>query len=300
MQKTTQLKHLIESPQILVMPGAYDALSAKIVEKVGFNAIQATGYGIAATVFAKPDIGIVSMGDMLTITRHIIQAVDIPVMADGDTGFGNPINVYHTVLYFEQAGAAGINLEDQVFPKRCGHLEGKQVISSEEMVQKIRAAVKARRDPDFVINARTDAIAIYGVEEAVKRGNAYAQAGADLIFVDAPRSREEIEYVIKNIKAPVSINMTPGGKSPLCTVAELEQMGAARVSFPVVALFAAAKNMLQTLTTLKNTGSLTPVMDQLMSFQEFTQLVGLPEILRLEQEFLSPETLHEKYHHGEK
>lgn len=295
MKKTTQLKKLILDQEILIMPGAFDALSAKVIESVGFKAIQATGFGIAASVLGKPDIGILSMGQMLEQTRNIVQAVDIPVMADGDTGFGNAVNVYHTVRYFENAGAAGINLEDQLFPKRCGHMDGKQVIPMEEMVQKIRAASAARTDPDFVINARTDAIAPYGVEEAVRRGNAYAEAGADLIFVDAPQSVEQIEYVIKQIKAPVSINMTEGGKTPIISVDELQAMGAARVSFPVTTVLSAAQAMKQALAHLYETRTTADIKDQFMSFQNFTGLVGLGEIRELENSFLTEEVLQEKY-----
>jgi methylisocitrate lyase len=227
---------------------------------------------------------------MLAQTRNICSAVSIPVMADGDTGFGNVVNVYHTVQAFEAAGAAGINLEDQVFPKRCGHMDGKEVISMEEMIQKIRAAVDAKVDKDFVINARTDAIAVLGIEEAIKRGNAYAAAGADLIFVEAPPAVEDIKYVIKNIKAPVSINMTDGGKTPIATLQELEAWGAARVSIPVTAVFAAAKAVETAMGIILREG-ISPTAnhpEMVMTFKEFTDLVGLPEIKALEQKYGGP------------
>jgi methylisocitrate lyase len=285
--KTTRLKQLILDRKVLVMPGAYDALSARIIEKAGFHAIQCSGYGIAASVLGKPDVGILSMTEMLNQTRYICDAVTIPVMADGDTGFGNAINVYHAVRAFEAAGAAGINLEDQVFPKRCGHMDGKDVIGMEEMVQKIRAAMAAKVDQDFVINARTDAIAVLGIDEAIKRGNAYAAAGADLIFVEAPHSAEEIKRVIKSIKAPVSINMTDGGKTPVATIAELEDWGAARVSIPVTAVFAAARAVERAMQVILAEG-LSPTVnhpDTVMTFKEFTALVGLPEIQALQNRF---------------
>jgi methylisocitrate lyase len=287
MRKTTRLKQLILDRKVLVMPGAYDALSARIIERAGFQAIQCSGYGIAASVLGKPDVGILSMGEMLSQTRNICAAVGIPVMADGDTGFGNAVNVWHTVKAFEAAGAAGINLEDQVFPKRCGHMEGKDIISKDEMVQKIRAAVAAKADPDFVINARTDAIAVAGVEEAIARGNAYAAAGADLIFVEAPCSADEIRHVIRSVKAPVSINMTDGGKTPLATIQELEAWGAARVSIPVTAIFAAARAVESALQVILREG-VSPTVnhpDMVMTFREFTDLVGLPEITALQQKF---------------
>lgn len=296
-KKTTKLKQLILDKKILVMPGAYDALSAIIIERAGFQAIQCSGYSIAASVLGKPDVGILSMSEMLNQTRNICAAVNVPVMADGDTGFGNAINTYYTVQAFEAAGAAGINLEDQVFPKRCGHMEGKEIISIEEMVKKIRAAVDAKKDKDFVINARTDAIAVYGVEEAIKRGNAYAEAGADLIFVEAPRSVEEIKYVIKNIKAPVSINMTDGGKTPIATIKELEEWGAARVSIPVTAIFAAAKAIEKAMRVIMEEG-ITPSAnhpEDVMTFKEFTDLVGLPLIKEMEKKYLPEAVLERKY-----
>jgi len=227
------------------------------------------------------------MAEMLSQTRNICNAVDIPVMADGDTGFGNAVNVYYTVQAFEAAGAAGINLEDQVFPKRCGHMDGKEVVPMAEMIQKIRAAAGARKDKDFVINARTDAIAVHGVEEAIRRGNAYAAAGADMIFVEAPHSVEAIKYVIRSIKAPVSINLTDGGKTPLVTIAQLEEWGAARVSIPVTPIFAAARAIETALEVILAEGVVPTVNhpEMMMTFKEFTDLVGLPAIKALEKEY---------------
>jgi carboxyvinyl-carboxyphosphonate phosphorylmutase len=295
LEKTTMLKELINSPEILVMPGVFDCLSAKIAEKVGFKALQCTGYGFAASLLGKPDIGLVTMTEMVNHTRNIAEAVDVPVMADGDTGFGNAINVIRTVKEFENAGAAGINLEDQVFPKRCGHMDGKQIIPMEEAVLKIEAAVSAKKHKDFVINARTDAIAVYGIEEAIKRGNAYAKAGADLIFVEAPVKEEDIERVIKSIDAPVSINMTDGGKSPALTVEKLQKWGAARVSFPVTALFGAYRGMLNVLTVLKEKGTTKHNPELITSFGEFVELLGFKEFRELENRFLPREVLEEKY-----
>jgi len=261
------------------MPGAYDALSARILERIGFQAIQASGYGIAASMLGIPDIGILSMADMLDQTRRMVQAVNVPIMADGDTGFGNAVNTYYTVRAFEAAGCGGINLEDQTFPKRCGHLDNKTVISMEEMVGKVEAAAAARRDPDFIINARTDAIAVYGVDEAIRRGNAYARAGADLIFVEAPQQKEDIERVIKAIEAPVSINLADGGKTPAVSIPELQKMGAARVSVPVATIFSAAKGMIDALTLLyekrETPSAVRP--DCMLTFSAFTDLVGLPQ-----------------------
>jgi len=288
LKKSTTLKKLILDNEILVMPGAYDCLSAKIIEKANFKAIQCSGYGIAASLLGKPDIGILSMSEMLNQTRNICSVVDIPVMADGDTGFGNAVNVYYTVQAFEAVGAAGINLEDQTFPKKCGHMNGKEVISMEEMVQKIRAAVDAKKDKDFVINARTDSIAVYGIEEAIKRGNAYAKAGADLIFVEAPEKIEDIKYLVKKINAPVSINMTDGGKTPLVSIKELQELGVARVSLPVTAIFATVKAIEKAMNVI-NIEGITPSVnhsEDITTFKEFTDLVGLPEVKKMEGKYL--------------
>lgn len=287
MKKTTLLKNMLLSKEILVMPGAYDCISAKLIEKAGFRAAQCTGYGIAASRIGKPDVGILSVDVMLDATRNICHAVDIPVMADGDTGFGNVVNVWDTVIRFEEAGAAGINLEDQVFPKRCGHMNGKQVISSEEMVEKIKAARYAANDPDFVINARTDSIAVYGVEEAIRRGNAYAKAGATLIFVEAPPEEDTIKRAIKEIKAPVSINMAEGGKTPMVSFKKLEEWGAARVSTPITPLFAAYQGTLKALNIMKKEGIAPSAHhpEMLCSFEEFTDTIGLSEIEKIRDMF---------------
>lgn len=288
MRKTTMLKQLLLREQVLVMPGCYDALSALLIEKCGFEATQVSGFGVAGSLLGKPDVGLLSFAEMLSQTRNICAAVGIPVMADGDTGFGNAINTYHTVKSFEAAGAAGINLEDQEFPKRCGHMEGKTVISMEEMVTKIKAAVDARIDPDFVINARTDSIAIYGVEEAIRRGNAYAQAGADLIFVEAPGEEDDIRRLIQSIKAPVSINMVDGGgKTPLVSIETIQKWGAARVSMPVAPVLAAVKGMMDALRQIKADGAPVSLRhpEMIVSFQEYTDMVGLPQIREMEAKY---------------
>jgi len=287
MRKTTRLKQLILDQEILVMPGAYDALSAILIERAGFSALQCTGYGISGSRLGKPDVGILSSDGMLDQTRNICRAVDIPVMADGDTGFGNIVNVCDTVERFEAAGAAGINLEDQIFPKRCGHMDGKQVISREEMVEKIRAARYAAQDPDFVINARTDSIAVYGIEEAIIRGNMYAEAGATLIFVEAPPEIESIQRVISEIKAPVSINMTEGGKTPMIPFKTLEEWGAARVSVPVTTLFAAYRGIENALSVMKKEGIVPSANhpEMVCDFKEYTDTVGLPAIEKIQKMF---------------
>ena len=299
MNRTTRLKKLIQAPEILVMPGVYDALSAMIAEKCGIKAVQATGYGFAGSNLGYPDVGIMTKTQMVELVRNICNRVDIPVMADGDTGFGNAINLYYAVKEFEAAGAAGINLEDQLFPKRCGHMGGKQIISFEEAVKKIEAAVAAKKDPDFVINARTDAVAVAGVDEAIRRGNAFAKAGADLIFVEAPEKIDDIKRILDSIDAPVSINMiyAKGSKTPAVSIQQLQEWGAARVSVPVMPLFAAARALEKAYTAIANDD-----VEEMMSnkntfeFSEFTNLVGLPEIKELEKKFLDTAEMEARYH----
>lgn len=297
MNRTTQLKRLIQAKEILVMPGVYDALSAKIAEKCGVKAVQVTGYGLAGSNLGLPDVGIMTKTQMVELVRNICNAVSIPVMADGDTGFGNAINLYYAVKEFEAAGAAGINLEDQFFPKRCGHMGGKQIIPFEEAVKKIEAAAAARVDSDFVINARTDAIAVSGVEEAIRRGNAFAKAGADLIFVEAPEEVDDIKRVIQSIDAPVSINMiyAKGSKTPAVTIKQLEEWGAARVSVPVMPLFAASRALERAYTAVVN-DDVVSMNGEIFEFAEFTDLVGLPFIKELEKRFLDTTELDARYH----
>lgn len=294
MRRTTLLKKYIQAPEILVMPGVYDALSAKIAEKCGVRAIQVSGYGLAGSYLALPDVAILTKTQMVELTRNICNAVQIPVMADGDTGFGNAVNLYYAVREFEAAGAAGINLEDQFFPKRCGHMGGKQIIPFNEAVKKIEAAVAAKTDPDFVINARTDAIAVAGVEEAIKRGNAFAKAGADLIFIEAPTEADDVKRVIQSIEAPVSINMVYSGKTPPIPIKTLQEWGAARVSVPVASLFAVAGMLEKAFTMILNDEG-EKLLAESYDFERFTDLVGLREIKELEKKFLDDTELNARY-----
>lgn len=297
MRKTSLLKKMIYEPELLIMPGVYDALSAIIAERCGAKAIQVSGYGLAGSYLGMPDVAVLTKTQMVDLTRHICDAVSIPVMADGDTGFGNAVNLYYAVKEFEAAGAAGINLEDQFFPKRCGHMEGKQIISLEEAVKKIEAAAAARTDPDFVINARTDAIAVAGVDEAILRGNAFAKAGADLIFVEAPTNEDDIKRVIQEIDAPVSINMAYSKVTPAVSFQKLQEWGAARVSVPIASLFAVTKTLEHAYTAILTGGAtLNKLKDEeSCSFEEFTEIVGLPKIRDLEKRYLDVAELHARY-----
>ncbi len=291
MKKTTALRQMLNERKALPVPGAHDVISAKLIEKTGFKALQVSGFGLAATLLGLPDMAFISFTEVLEFTRNIVDAVNIPVMADADTGYGNAINAMRVTEKFILAGAAGMNIEDQVFPKRCGHIEGKTVVPMDEMALKVKACAKIRDelDPDFIINARTDAIAVAGVDEAIRRGNAYLEAGADMIFVEAPRTVKDIEKAVKGIKGLVSINLfdnIEGGKTPLLTVDELAAMGVARISIPVGTTFAAARGVLNYLEAIKG-GRLAPERkDLVFTFDEFKDLVGVPAFRDQEKQFL--------------
>ena len=282
MKKTTLFKKLMLDEEILVMPGCHDALSAKIIESVGFKAVTMGGYAASAASLAKPDVSLLTLTEYVNIARNIVQAVDIPLFVDGDTGHGNVTNVQRTVRVFENAGVAGLFIEDQVFPKRCGHMEGKQIIPTLEMVAKIKAAVDARVDEDLVIMARTDAIAVSGIDEAIERGNRYAEAGADLIFVEAPTSKEEMMRINREINAPMNAIQIEGGKTPLLTVKELEELGFNVVVYPNVTVYATAWALKQLWEGLKKNGNTKHWQDNIIPFDEFNTLVGLDKIRELE------------------
>src|SRR6266550_5789845 len=250
MLNTTRLRELLVQRDLLVAPGAYDALSARLIAQAGFPAVYMTGFGTAASVLGQPDVGLLTMSEMVSRAAALAAVIasvvgDLPLIADADTGYGNPINVRRTIREYERAGVAGLHIEDQVWPKKCGHMEGKQVIPMDEMVQKIRAAIDARQDPDFVIIARTDANAVYGLEDAIQRGQAYREAGADVIFIEAPRSIEELSTIAQAFPGmPLLFNWTEGGKTPALSLDEIRTLGYKLVLFPVSMLFAATRAML--------------------------------------------------------
>jgi len=280
-----RLRELLARPEPLVAPGAYDALSARLIEQAGFDAVYMTGFGTTASLIGRPDVGLLTGSEMVDNARRIVAAVDVPVIADADTGYGNAINVVRTVQLYEQAGVAGIQLEDQVLPKKCGHMSGKALIGADEMAGKIRAAVEARRDPDLVVIARTDAVAVLGLEEAIGRAKAFADAGADLLFVEAPTSEEDIARVAGELRdvAPLVFNWAEGGKTPPLSLARMTELGFSLVIYPIGTLLAATTGIRALLATLKRDG--IPSLDGLPSFGEFTDLIGLPEIQELEQRF---------------
>jgi carboxyvinyl-carboxyphosphonate phosphorylmutase len=280
-----RLRELLAAPGPLVAPGAYDALSARLVEQAGFDVVYMTGFGTTASLIGRPDVGLLSAAEMVDNATRIAAAVDVPVIADADTGYGNAITVLRTVRAFEQAGVAGIHLEDQVMPKKCGHLSGKAVIDAGEMVGKIRAAVSARRDPAFVLIARTDAAAVHGVDEAIRRGRLYAEAGADALFVEAPTSEEDIARVAGALRdvAPLVFNWAEGGRTPPLSLQRIGELGFSLVLFPIGTLLAATAGIRSLLAGLTADG--VPSMTGLPSFGEFTDLIGLPEVQELEQRF---------------
>ncbi|HHW25727.1 MAG TPA: isocitrate lyase/PEP mutase family protein [Firmicutes bacterium] len=285
MKKTTQLKQSLKSGKIVVAPGAFNPLSAKIIEQAGFPAVYMTGYGASADLLGAPDYGLLTLTEMANHAARMVQAVSVPVVADGDTGYGNPLNVRRTIQEYERAGVAAIHLEDQVMPKRCGHMEGKQVIDAREFAKKIEAAVDTRSDPDFVIIARTDARAVYGLEEAISRAKMAVSAGADLIFLEAPQSVDELKRVRDSIDAPLMANMIEHGKTPLLSVDELQKMGYNLVIYPLAALYAAASAMVEAMSELKKTGTTAGLVNKMVTFHQFNELVGLKELQALERKY---------------
>ena len=280
-----RLRELLAAPAPLVAPGAYDALSARLVEQAGFDAVYMTGFGTTASLIGRPDVGLLSGAEMVDNARRIATAVDVPVIADADTGYGNALNVVRTVQLYEQAGVAGIQLEDQVMPKKCGHMSGKALIGTDEMVGKVHAAAAARRDPDLVLIARTDAVAVSGVDDALQRARAYADAGADLLFVEAPTSEADIERVAGELAgvAPLVFNWAEGGRTPPLSLARMTELGFALVIYPIGTLLAATAGIRSLLATLRRDG--IPSLDGLPAFEEFTDLIGLPEVQDLERRF---------------
>ncbi|MGE0880020.1 MAG: oxaloacetate decarboxylase [Acidimicrobiia bacterium] len=286
---TTCLRRLIEEPELLVMPGAYDAITARLAEEAGFRAVQASGANIVACHYGVPDYSLVSAREMAEHSGRIAAAVGIPVMGDADTGFGNAVNAYLTVQAFERAGAAGVNLEDQVMPKRCGHLEGKTLLPFDEAVAKVAAACEARTDPDFVINARTDALAVSGIDEVVRRGNAFLAAGATMVFVEGVDSIEVVETAVRRIEGPVAINLVEGGKTPPgLTFTRLQDIGVARVSLPSTAMQAAVAAVRTVFARVKEADGIEGYSDLLSGFGVAQRLVGRDEIFALEERFMRP------------
>ncbi|MEM7273838.1 MAG: oxaloacetate decarboxylase [Actinomycetota bacterium] len=270
----------------VVLPGCYDALGARLIEQAGFDAAYMTGFGASASLLGRPDVGLLGLSEMADHAARIVAATDLPVIADADTGYGNPINVVRTVQAYERAGVAGLHIEDQVMPKRCGHMENKTVVPATEFEAKIRAAVEARRNPDLVIIARTDARAPHDLDEALNRARAARDAGADVLFVEALQSQDELKLVAEELAGiPLLFNWAEGGKTPPLTYDEIAALGFAMIIMPISTLLVATRAMQQVLARLKADGSPANAVADMPAFGEFTDLIGLPEIAELEQRF---------------
>ena len=289
MTPTQKLRKLFQDLKLVVAPGAHDALTARVIEKCGFEAVYMTGYGQAASHLGRPDVGLICYSEMLDRAANIVETTELPVLADADTGFGSAINVIRTVRGYQKAGVAAIQLEDQVAPKRCGHMVGREVVSKEEMLGKIKAAVDARFDPDFMIIARTDARTVHGLDEALDRAKAYEEAGADIIFVESPESDDEMKTINTTItKAFTLANMVEGGRTPLLPNNELEAIGYRIVIYPTASTYLTTKAMMNLMNTLKNEGTTKGLMDQMVTFSEFNDLIGLTQINELGTKYGAP------------
>jgi 2-methylisocitrate lyase-like PEP mutase family enzyme len=275
---------LVEHGQ-LIMPGVYDALSAKIAARAGFEVIFITGYSVSATLLGEPDFGLLTQTEVVGAARRICSVVDTPVIVDADTGYGNAINVIRTVQDLIRAGAAGMFLEDQVWPKRCGHMKGKQVIALDEQLKKLTAAVEAKGDSDFFIVARTDSRQALGLNEAITRGIAFKQVGADAVFIEAPESKDEMKEISKQVPGPLVANMLERGVTPLMGRTELKDLGFDLIVWPLAPLYAVAKSLTDVYSTLRHKGSTLEILDRLMPFNEFNGIVGLEEKYALDTKY---------------
>ena len=281
-----RLAELLAGDKPVLAPGAYDGLSACLIEQAGFDVVYMTGFGTAASLLGRPDVGLLGLNEMVDNARRIVAAVGVPVIADADTGYGNAINVIRTVQEYERAGLAGLHLEDQVMPKRCGHMVGKSVIPAAEMVAKLQAAVAARRDPDFLLIARTDARAVEGVDAALHRARQYRAAGADMLFVEALEGEAEIELVARELAdVPLLFNWVEGGRTPPLPYDRIKELGYALVIFPIGTVLAATRAIQRELAALRAAGTPLTALGELPTFDEFVDLVGLADVRQLEQRF---------------
>ncbi len=275
MRRTTRLKELIASPRIVVMPGVHDALGARLAEAAGFEALTQGGYSATASLLGAPDSSQLSLTEMSQMYSRLADATALPILADADTGFGNVTNVARTVRLYEKAGVAGLFLEDQVFPKRCGHMAGKAVVPTAEWLAKIKAALDARVDPDLVVMARTDALAVHGLDDAIERAQLAREAGADLLFVEAPTDVAQMRRICREVPGPCLANNVEHGRTPVLPAAELEAIGYSAVVFPVAATYAVAHALRSLYATLRRTGTTAEAASSLVTFDEFNELVGL-------------------------
>ncbi len=279
------LKERLKEDRIIVAPGAFDMVSAKIIENLGFEALYVTGFGQSASHLGLPDAGFITLTEIVERIHKTSRTVKIPLIADGDTGYGGIVNVIRTVEEFESSGASAIQLEDQEMPKKCGHVGTKQLVEPEEMVLKIQVAIETRRSDDFLIIARTDARTVVGFEEAIKRAHMYEAAGADIIFIESPQTKEELKIIGESFEKPVLANMIEGGKSPLINIEQLQAMGFKLVIFPLTSLLASTKAVQLVMQILKDEGTTEKASSKIMEFDEFTDFIGFPEIRFLEEKY---------------
>ena len=268
---------LVAAGEMMVVPGVYDVLSAKLAEQAGFPVVVLTGYGVAASYLGEPDFGLLTQSEVLDTARRVTAAVGIGVVVDGDTGYGGPLNVQRMVRELVAMGARGVLLEDQVWPKRCGHMRGKEVVPAEEHAAKIRAAVDARGEASFVITARTDALETHGIDEAIRRARLYKEAGATLLFVEGPRTVEELRRIGSELPPPLVVNLIEGGKTPLCSIEELQEMGFFSVGFVLSGLYASVRALEETYREIRATASTRGLENRMASFDEFNRLIGVEE-----------------------
>lgn len=290
MKKTTKFRDMIHAPDILQLPACHDGLSARVLRQAGFQAIAAAGYGLAGSLLGMPDIGLLTGSEMITQYKNICSAVDLPVLVDIDTGFGDVNNVIRAVKECQKAGAAGLFIEDQTYPKRCGHMEGKGVVQVEEYLPKLRAALWAREDPDFVIMARTDAYAVHGFEEALNRAGLYARAGADMVFVEAVQTAEEmrrVNTVLRELNTPSMANMIEGGKTSFLNVTDLQNLGYSVVIYPCGSVFTATKALMGWARYLKEQGTTEGYLDNMLTFDEYYDFIGARDIRERERQFIA-------------
>jgi carboxyvinyl-carboxyphosphonate phosphorylmutase len=283
--RAARLRALLAGPAIIQAPGAYDGLSAKLIARAGFPAVYLTGAGVSYTQLGRPDVGLLTASEMALQAGRVAEAVDLPVLADMDTGYGNFLNVQRAVRDYERAGVAGFHIEDQVMPKRCGHLAGKELVPVEEMVGKLRAALDARSDPDTVVIARTDARTVDGFEAALERAHRYVEAGADAIFLESPLNDEELRRAAAELRAPGLANMVEGGRTPLHSAAELEAMGFRIVIWPNALTRFVARTAGDFLASLREHGSTDAYLDRMLAFTELQALLGLDEVRALEARY---------------
>jgi 2,3-dimethylmalate lyase len=280
-----RFRELLDQDEITLIPGAFDPLAAKLIARNGFAAAYMTGAGTALARFGLPDVGLLTMTEMVSSAAAITGSIDIPVVADADTGYGNELNVRRTVREYERAGVAAIHIEDQVMPKKCGHLSGKRLISLREMASKVQAACEARSDPDFTIIARCDALAIEGMDEVVRRCNAYIDAGADALFIEALTTVEQVQQIPSMFSVPTMLNVASSGKTPFFSATELQTFGYRLAILPNFTTLTAMKSIDKLLATIKSTGDIRDVLDDCATFTDFMNLAGLPEIQELERHY---------------